>query len=192
MAEGPSARRVRRHLVLVGMMGAGKTTVGREVAARLRRPFRDSDEEILSRTGLSVPEIFAGRGEAAFRAEERAVLACALASPVPSVIAAAGGSVVDPASRRRLRASGVVVWLRARPDTLAARVGSGEGRPLLEVDPAGTLARVFAGRRPVYSGLADFTVDVDNTPAGLAADRVARLARRLLAGAHRLEPAAAC
>ncbi len=167
--------------MLIGMMGAGKTTVGRLVAGRLRRPFHDSDEEILARTGMSVPEIFAARGEAAFRAEERAVLAAALASPVPSVIAVAGGAVFDPDSRRRVRRGGVVVWLRARPATLAGRVGSGAGRPLLEHDPAGTMALLDARRRPVYRSLADARVDVDGAPPLLVASRVTSLARRLLA-----------
>lgn len=163
------------------MMGAGKSTVGASVARRLRRPFHDSDAEVLGRTGMTVPEIFAARGEPAFRAEERAVLAAALSGGVPSVIAVAGGAVLDPDSRRRMRAGGVVVWLRARPRTLAARVGSGAGRPLLEADPAGTLLRLDAKRRPVYRQLADATIDVDDLWPAVVAERVARLATALLA-----------
>lgn len=164
------------------MMGAGKTTTGSAVAKILRRPFHDSDAEILARTGMTVPEIFAERGEPAFRAEERAVLAQALSSGVPSVIAVAGGAVFDPDSRRRIRRGGVVIWLRALPATLAARVGAGTGRPLLENDPAGTLARLDSLRRPVYRSLADEAVDVDGVPARLVAERVSRLARLRLEG----------
>lgn len=169
-----------RHLLVIGMMGAGKTTTGRSLARRLRRPFRDSDEEILARTEMTVPEIFATRGEPAFRAEEKAVLATAIASPVPSVIAVAGGAVFDPDSRRRIRRAGAVIWLRARPRTLSLRVGSGAGRPLLEHDPAGTIARLEAMRRPVYRELADGVLDVDGLTPFLVAERASRLARHLL------------
>jgi shikimate kinase len=168
---------VPEHVLVIGMMGAGKTTVGRAVAAAMRRPFLDSDAEILERTGLTVPEIFATKGEPAFRGEERAVLAAALTSPVPSVIAVAGGAVFNPDSRRRIRAGGVVVWLRARPQTLAGRVGAGNDRPLLEHDPVGTIARLDALRRPVYRSLADVAVDVDGVAPSGVAERVTRLAR---------------
>jgi shikimate kinase len=164
------------HVLMIGMMGSGKTTVGREVACLMWRPFHDSDEEILTKTGMTVPEIFDRRGEAAFRAEEKAVLGRALASGVPSVIAVAGGAVFDPDSRRRIRTGGVVVWLDARPDILATRVGSGEGRPLLEHDPAGTIARLDAMRRPVYRQLADVIVRSDGAGPRLVASRVRRAA----------------
>lgn len=167
---------VGEHVLLIGMMGSGKTTVGRTVARLMRRPFHDSDAEIAARTGEPVPEIFASRGEAAFRAEEKAVLARALASGVPSVIAVAGGAVFDPDSRRRIRAGGVVVWLRAGPLTLASRVGSGVGRPLLEHDPAASIARLDAMRRPLYRSLAEVTVEVDMVPAAVVAERVRHVA----------------
>lgn len=173
------------HLLLVGMMGAGKTTVGRLVARRLGRPFRDSDEEVLARTGRTIPEIFHLYGEAAFRAEERMVLASALCAGVPSVIAVAGGAVLDPDSRRRIRRSGATIWLRARPLTLAKRVGPGLGRPLLEHDPLGTLAKLDAARRPVYRELADAVVDVDGSRPLQATDRVVRLARTILDASRR-------
>lgn len=178
---------VDEHVVMIGMMGAGKTSVGRLVAALMGRPFCDSDAQVLARTGETVPQIFAERGEAAFRAEERAVLATALVGPVRSVIAVAGGAVFDPDSRRRIRRGGVVVWLRARPATLAARVGSGEGRPLLGEDPAGALAHLDAMRRPVYRSLADATVDVDGTGPFEVAARVERTARWLLADRRLIE-----
>jgi len=168
------------HVLLVGMMGSGKSTVGRIVADRMRRPFRDSDALVELRTGRSVPEIFAGRGERAFRAEERVALCDLLASEVPSVIAVAGGAVVDPESRRRLRAGGVVIWLDVLPHAIAARVGRGDGRPLLEKDPAGTLARLDAARRPLYRELSDFAVRVESRGPRALADEVVRAARSRL------------
>jgi len=162
-------------VLLVGMMGAGKSTVGRIVATRMRRPFRDSDADIERRTGHSVPAIFAARGEPAFRAEERAALCAALSSGVPSVIAVAGGAVIDPEARRRLRSSGVVVWLDVPPHILAGRVGTGEERPLLEGDPVGTLLRLDAVRRPVYRDLADVVMAAGRRcPGALAEDLVRR------------------
>jgi shikimate kinase len=171
------------HVLLIGMMGSGKSTTGRLLAGRLGRVFHDSDTEILSKTGMTVPEIFRRRGEAAFRAEERAVLASALASEVPAVIAVAGGAVLDPDSRRRIRQSGAVIWLRAAPHELARRLPSGVGRPLLEHDPAGTLRLLDARRRPVYCSLANAVIDVDWIGASVAADRAQRLANSLLSGA---------
>jgi shikimate kinase len=177
---------MNEHVMLIGMMGAGKTTTGRLVAALLGRSFHDSDEEVLARTGMTVPELFALHGEPAFRAQERAVLASALTSGVPSVIAVAGGAVFDPDSRRRMQHSGVIIWLRATPHTLGRRVGSGVGRPLLDDDPAGTLYRLDALRRPLYQALADDHVDVDGVSRSSVAERVARLARERLAARHAL------
>lgn len=165
------------HVLLIGMMGSGKTTTGRVLARRLGRVFRDSDEDILLRTGMTVPAIFAERGEAAFRAEERAVLASAVSSGTPGVIAVAGGAVTDPDSRRRIRRAGVVIWLRAAPHVLAGRVGTGEGRPLLGRDPAATLRLLVARRRSVYGDLADVTLDVDWISPQVAAGRAERAAR---------------
>jgi shikimate kinase len=169
-----------QHVLLVGMMGAGKSTVGRIVGDRMRRPFRDNDADVERRTGQTVPEIFAERGEPAFRSEERAALCAALASGVPSVIAIAGGAVLDPESRRRVRSGGVVVWLDAPPYVLADRVGAGAGRPLLEVDPAGTLWRLDAVRRPVYRDLATVVVRVGSRSPQSVAEEIVSASRRLL------------
>ncbi len=158
-------------LVLVGMMGAGKTTVGRELAARLGWTFLDSDEMVEAATGSTVPELFAEQGEPAFRAEETRVLAEALASGRPVVVSAAGG-VVLAAENRALLATETVAWLRADPRTLADRVGAGAGRPLLDDDPAGTLAALDAVRRPFYEEVADVVVDVDALDPSTVADRI--------------------
>lgn len=160
------------HLVLVGMMGAGKTTVGRLVAARTGRPLLDSDSLVEARTGRTVAQIFAEEGEAAFRAIEHDVLGSMLGGDEPVVVAAAGGSVLDPANRARLVDSGTVVWLRADPTALAARVRPGDHRPLLAEDPAGTLARLAEEREPLYRSVADVVVDVDGLSPDEVADRV--------------------
>jgi shikimate kinase len=168
------------HVLLIGMMGSGKTTTGRLLARRLGRVFHDSDEDVLIRTGMTVPAIFAARGEAAFRAEERGVLASAVSSRPPGVIAVAGGAVLDPESRRRVRRAGMVIWLRAEPYVLARRVGTGRGRPLLGHDPLAALCLLGAQRHRVYCDLADVTLDVDWITPLVAAERAERAARRWL------------
>lgn len=174
--------RGRAHVLLIGLSGSGKSTVGRIVAEGMRRPFYDTDAEVERRTGTSVPAIFAKRGEGAFRAEERAALCAALARGVPSVIAVAGGAVIDPEARRRIRAGNVVVWLDMTPHAIAARVGAAEGRPLLEADPAGSLRRLDARRRPIYADLSDCAVQADFRPPEVLAEAVLRAARSLLDG----------
>jgi shikimate kinase len=164
------------HLVLVGLMGTGKTSVGRACAARLDRPFVDLDEQVETGTGRPVAEIFATDGEAAFRALERAALADVCASPVPLVIACGGGAMGDADNRRRVRAAGVVVWLTADPATLAARVGHGTDRALRPLlaggdPPVATLERLASLRAPAYEAAAHVTVDT----TGRTVDEVATL-----------------
>lgn len=149
------------HVLVIGMMGSGKTTVGKRLATRLGVPFVDTDAEVVSRAGMSVPEIFAARGEAGFRAEESAVLADLAGRTDPTVIAVAGGAVLAESNRDTLRAAGIIVWLRARPETIIGRIGDGRGRPLLQDDPAERIRSYDALRRPIYSELADLVVDVD-------------------------------
>lgn len=152
-----------QHLVLVGMMGVGKTTVAKVVAERLGRPVVDTDHTIEASTGRSVRDIFSTDGEDAFRSIESQVLADALASPTPSVIAGAGGVVLRPSNREVLRSSGArVVWLCADPATLVERVKGGGHRPLLDTDPAGTLQRMFNEREALYREVADAIVLVDH------------------------------
>jgi shikimate kinase len=154
--------RADQHLVLVGMMGVGKTTVARVVADRLHRRVLDSDAIIESRTGRTVREIFAEDGEPAFRAMETEVLLESLASQEPVVIAGAGGVVLSDTNRAALKASGArVVWLCADPATLVERVRGGGHRPLLDGDPEGTLQRMFTEREPLYREVADAIVLVD-------------------------------
>jgi shikimate kinase len=159
------------------MMGAGKSTVGKMCAKRLGRPFVDTDEVIAQVAGASVAELFARDGEAAFRELERRVVVDACSAPVATVIAAGGGAVLDPENRRRMRAAGLVVWLRAPAAHLAARVGDGRGRPLLNQslisgDPAATLERLEGLRRPAYEAAAQATIDTEGLGPAAVADAV--------------------
>jgi len=151
-----------QHVVLVGLMGVGKSTVARSLGQRLGRPVVDSDAVIESQTGRTVRQIFEADGEEAFRTLETAALVDALASDVPLVIAAAGGVVLRAENRAALRASGAkVVWLSADVDTLVVRVRNGEHRPALDGDPAGTLRSMYETREPLYREVADVVVSVD-------------------------------
>jgi shikimate kinase len=133
-----------------------------------------------------VPQLFAERGEAAFRTEESAVLAEACSSPHPVVVSVAGGAVLDPANRRLLTASGLVVWLRASLSTLTQRVGDGRTRPLLGDDPGAVLTRLYPERARLYEELAEVVVDVDDLASERVVERVARVVEeRRLAGGPR-------
>jgi shikimate kinase len=158
---------------LTGMMGAGKSAVGRALAERLGLPFADSDAEVEARVGCSVREIFAREGEPAFRRHERDVLAAWAGRP--AVVALGGGAIAQPGAVARLRAAGRVVYLRASPETLAARVGGGEGRPLLAgLDAAGRVERLRAllAEREIHYGRADVVVDTDGLDVAAAAAAV--------------------
>lgn len=161
-----------RHLVLVGLMGAGKTTVGAACAARLGRPFVDTDDVVEANTGLSVAEVFATQGEARFRELERHAVVDACETPEPAVLACGGGAVVDPENRRRLHRAGFVVWLQAPPATLMARVGTGAERPLLSGGGTGTLERLAVVRAAAYEAVADAFVDTDGRTIDEVVDAV--------------------
>lgn len=160
-------------VVLVGMMGTGKSTVGALVAARLGRVLYDSDAMIEARQHKTVAELWEEGGEQAYRALETEALTEALGAAQPGVVAAAGGVVLAAANRTALQRvserGGVVVWLRADPAVLAGRVHAGDHRPLLREDPVGTLRRLTAQREVLYAEVADRTLDIDE----LSADGVA-------------------
>jgi shikimate kinase len=148
----------RRSVVLVGMMGAGKSTIGRRLAARLHLPFLDADTEIeLAHAGMTIPEIFAAHGEPYFRDGEARVIARLLDNG-PGVIATGGGAFMREETRQRIRDRAVSIWLKADADTIMKRVKRRADRPLLQTaDPAATIARLIEERHPVYEG-ADVTV----------------------------------
>jgi shikimate kinase len=157
--------------VLVGLMGAGKTKIGRRLAARLGLPFFDSDNEIEAVAGETIPEIFRNRGEAVFRNGERRVIARLLAQPV-HVLATGGGAFMDPVTRSAIAARGISIWLRADLDVLVARVARRSNRPLLHADePRMVLEGLIERRYPTYSE-ADLTVDSGEGPVELTTTRV--------------------
>jgi len=151
------------HILLIGMMGAGKTSVGKRLADKLGRPFFDVDAWIEDEEGVSISTIFETRGEAAFRDLEASVLGSFLANPKASVLSVGGGAVTESRSRDVLDGAGQVVWLRANAATLAARLGNCSDRPLLAgKDTAAELARLSQLREPMYRAAADVVVDVDD------------------------------
>ncbi len=167
------SRRLDRSIVLVGLMGAGKTSVGRRLAAKLGLPFVDADHEIETAAGCSIQEIFDRFGEAAFRDGERRVIARLLDQP-PHVLSTGGGAFMDLATRALIRERGLSVWLRADLDILVARTAKRDHRPLLKTgEPREILARLMDARYPVYAE-ADVTVDSDNRPPDETAERVVR------------------
>ncbi|HEY8564340.1 MAG TPA: shikimate kinase [Beijerinckiaceae bacterium] len=159
---------IRRHLgqrsiVLVGLMGVGKSTVGRRLAQRLALPFRDADQEIEAAAGMSIPDIFAIYGEPAFRAGERRVIERLLLEG-PMVLATGGGAFMNPELRRRIAEVGLSVWLKADLDVLMRRVRKRSNRPLLQTsNPEATMRRLMAEREPVYA-TADVAVDSREVP----------------------------
>ncbi len=160
-----------RTIVLVGLMGAGKTKIGRRLAARLNLPFFDSDNEIEAAAGETIEEIFRHRGESVFRDGERRVIARLLTRPV-HVMATGGGAFIDPATRGAILRRGVSVWLRADLDVLLARVARRNNRPLLqERDPRAVLAELIDRRHPIYAE-ADLVIDSGEGPAEQTATRV--------------------
>jgi shikimate kinase len=159
--------------VLVGLMGAGKSTIGAACARRLGRPLVDTDELVVAASGRTVAQLFADEGEAGFRAWEHQALSDACAAPEPLVIACGGGAVLDPANRAAMRATGLVVWLRASPEELAQRVGDDPERPLLAGAPAVVaLERLARLRASAYEAAAHVVVDTDGLGVAAVTERV--------------------
>lgn len=152
-------KRGGRNVFLVGLMGAGKTTVGRVLARRLGLAFIDSDHEIEARTGVSIPTIFEIEGEEGFRRREAQIIA-ELTQRDDLVLATGGGVVLDPGNRARLKANGMVVYINVPPEGLYERIRNDRNRPLLQVaDPLARLHELYAQRDPLYRGVADLVID---------------------------------
>jgi shikimate kinase len=153
----------RRSVVLVGMMGAGKSSIGRRLASRLALPFVDADIEIEKAAGMAIPEIFSAHGEPYFRAGESRVIARLLEGG-PQVLATGGGAFMSPDTRAAVRLKGISVWLRATLEVLTRRIRRRTDRPLLkDVDPVETLKRLIGERYPIYAE-ADVTVESRDVP----------------------------
>jgi shikimate kinase len=151
-----------RSVVLIGLTGSGKTTIGKRLAKRLDCQFVDTDDVVIETTGFSVREIFELEGEPSFRAHETKALERIFADSAPKVIAAAGGVVLAEQNRLAIHNSrSVVVWLDAEPARLLKRISIGSHRPLLDDDPPATLMAMSAQRRGLYADLADVRVDAN-------------------------------
>ena len=167
----------RRTIVLVGMMGAGKSSIGRRLAVRLGLKFIDADSEIETAAGCSIDDIFELHGEKAFREGERRVIARLLEAPA-HVLATGGGAIMDPATRALIGEKGISIWLRANLDILVRRVSRRGNRPLLKNrDVREVLKELMAERDPVYA-TADITVDTIDAPHETV---VTEILRRLVA-----------
>jgi shikimate kinase len=159
---------MQRHILLIGFMGSGKSSVGRLVAEALSAPFVDLDERVASSAGRTIPQMFAADGEPGFRAAESAALE-ALAEAGPSVVACGGGVVLDDANRSMLKRLGTVVYLQVSAEEALARIGDTSGRPLLKGGGVAMAAALLRSREALYETTADVTVPtVGKTPREVA------------------------
>jgi shikimate kinase len=163
------------NLFLIGPMGAGKTTIGKQLAAALGMVFEDSDKDIQRRTGVDIPTIFEFEGEEGFRKRERAVVD-ELTQRSGIVLATGGGVIIDPDNRRNLSARGVVVYLHCTPEQQFQRTMRDKGRPLLDTDdPMGRLVELMEIREPLYRSTADYVVVTEKRSAGAVVKEIQSL-----------------
>jgi shikimate kinase len=153
-----------RHVVLIGMMGVGKSTIGHQLAKRMGRSFFDTDHEIVASVGMSVSDIFALHGNEWFRAKETEVLSDCLRHEVPAIISAGGGTVLAEHNRTLISSWSDSLWLRASYETILRRVGTGVGRPVLAGNPEGTIRRLLDERESLYEASCDVAIHVDGLP----------------------------
>lgn len=174
--DGPGST----HIVLIGLMGSGKTSVGQQIAEALDVPLVDVDDVILERTGMTVRQLWERGGEVAYRPLERDAVLHVLVDQRPVVLATPAGAVMDHLVREGIEmADTFTVWLRAVPETLAARVAPSDHRPLLGQDPLGTLRQMAEERSATYEDLADLVLDVEHrSPEQLAAAAIAAFEQR--------------
>ena len=170
MTDGPRATDQR--VVLLGMMGSGKSSVGAALSVRTGWPFVDNDALVERATGRTARELLAREGEATMRAAETAALEAALGLPTPVIAATAAGTVLDPANLERLRTGGFVVWLRAPAEVLARRAVGAEHRPWLDEDPVGWFRGAQAVRDHLYASVADLEIDTGSVDPQDAASRI--------------------
>jgi shikimate kinase len=164
----PSPTRV----VLVGMMGSGKSSVGRALAERTGWPFVDNDVLVERATGRTARQLLAEAGEGAMREAEASALRTGLTLVPPVIVATAAGTVLDPETRPLIGAAGFAVWLRAPAETLAARAAGAEHRPWLDGDALGWFRTALAAREPLYASITDLEVDTGSSTPGAAADAI--------------------
>ena len=169
----PLIEAIDRPIALVGMMGSGKSLVGRRLAQRLELPFIDSDTEVETAAGITIAEIFELAGEDRFRTLERNAISAA-ADAGPSVLSTGGGSICTPETAQILCDRTIVIWLQARPGTLLSRIGSISSRPLLHTDDPLATLHALAGKRAADYGRAHITVTTDQLSAAAAVSAVLR------------------
>ena len=173
-SDGSSAGRPCR-VILVGMMGSGKSTIGQLLSEATGWPYVDNDDLVSESHGATSRQLLAESGEAVMRAAESAALARGLEVPEPAIVGVAAGTILDPASRKGLRGGGIVVWLRADAETLAARASGGAHRPWIDEGGKSWFVEAVAERDPLYASVADIVLDASNGAASLAAELRHRL-----------------
>lgn len=168
VTDAPRPTRV----LLLGMMGSGKSSVGRALAARTGWPFIDNDALVERATGLTARELLRDRGEAAMRAAESQALRTGLSIPAPAIVATAAGTILRPEDRHRMDDGGLVVWLHAPVEVLAERAAGATHRPWLDDDPIAWFTRTIEERAPLYRAVADLEIDTGMTDPDAAAEQV--------------------
>jgi shikimate kinase len=163
---------VPTRVLLLGMMGSGKSSVGRALSERTGWPFIDNDALVERATGLTARTLLQDRGEAALREAESDALRAGLQIPAPAIVAAAAGTIMRPEDRERIDDGGLVVWLRAPAEVLAARAAGAAHRPWLDDDPVAWFRQTIAERGPLYRAVADLEIDTGSTEPAAAAERV--------------------
>lgn len=182
MAMTADPRLRRKTIALVGLMGVGKSSIGRRLATALNLPFRDADTEVETAAGQSISDIFASMGEAAFRDGERRVIA-RLLDDGPHVLATGGGAFINDETRALIKERAISIWLKADLPLLARRIGRKDSRPLVRgKDPLEVLTALAAVRDPIYAE-ADFAVETSDTPHAEAVEAVVRALTAHIAGA---------
>jgi shikimate kinase len=164
--EGPC------RVLLIGMMGSGKSTIGRLLAEATGWPYADNDELVVRTAGGTPRSLLADHGEAAMRRAESEALAAGIGLPPPAIVGVAAGVILDAADREALRGGGVVIWLRASADELAARAAGAAHRPWLDTDPRAWMTAALLEREPLYASVADHVVDTDAAALDEAAPRL--------------------